>query len=296
MSYRRVRSYRRRDARRYRDLPERPRTRRKPMTGLLIVALVAGIASFSAPHIQAMLSASSTADSPGGACAAPAAAGSPRPAMSDVAAVAPITGAGTASPPAAAASVPTSAATSSPATPATTGPAAPASTAPGGPASAAPASTPPGATATAAPSPTAVPTPAASATSTRAAPAPPAPATATPCRPATPAAPPPPANSSCDIIVPAHPLTAAGLATPYRLTGPDGAPPKASGCTMANGANIGAFVQATILDQATGKLWVYEPLVITKGTRPAVTPVVPMLPARAVVTIDVGFNGGNLRL
>src|SRR6516225_9264233 len=280
MSYRRVRSYRRRDARRYLDLPERPRTRRIPMMGLLIVALVAGIASFSAPHIQAMLSASSTADGPGGACAAPAAAGSPRPAMSDVAAVAPIAGAGTASPPAAAASVPTSAATSSPATPATTGPAAPAST-------------PPGVTATATPSPTAVPTPAASATSTRAAPAPPAPATATPCRPATPAAPPPPANSSCDIIVPAHPLTAAGLATPYRLTGPDGATPKASGCTMANGANLGAFVQATILDQATGKLWVYEPLVITKGTKPAAAPVMPTLPKRAVVTIDVGFNGGN---
>ena len=229
--------------------------------------------------------------------------------MSDVAAVAPIAGAGTASPPAAAASVPTSAATSSPAASAPAGPAAPASTPPGvtataAPAStppgviatAAPASTPPGVTATAAPSPTAVPTPAASATSTRAAPAPPAPATATPCRPATPAAPPPPANSSCDIIVPAHPLTAAGLATPYRLTGPDGATPKASGCTMANGANLGAFVQATILDQATGKLWVYEPLVITKGTRPAVTPVVPVLPARAVVTIDVGFNGGNLTL
>jgi len=149
--------------------------------------------------------------------------------------------------------------------------------------------------ATAAPSPTAVPAPAASATGTGAATAPPAPATAAPCRSATPAAP-PPANSSCDIIVPAHPLTAAGLATPYRLTGPDGATPRASGCTMANEANLGAFVQATILDQATGKLWVYEPLVITKGTRPAVTPVVPVLPARAVVTIDVGFNGGNLTL
>jgi hypothetical protein len=65
---------------------------------------------------------------------------------------------------------------------------------------------------------------------------------------------------------------------------------------MANEANLGAFVQATILDQATGKLWVYEPLVITKSTRPALTPVLPVLPARAVVTIDVGFNGGNLTL
>jgi len=104
----------------------------------------------------------------------------------------------------------------------------------------------------------------------------------------------PAANVNCDIIVPEHPLTAAGLATPYRLTGPGGATPAASGCTMANAANLGAFVQATILDPATGKLSVYEPLVITKGTRPAAAPVVPRLPRGAVVTIDFGFNGNIL--
>jgi hypothetical protein len=104
----------------------------------------------------------------------------------------------------------------------------------------------------------------------------------------------PTANVNCAIIVPQHPLTATGLATPYRLTGPDGASPAASGCTMANAANLGAFVQATILDPATGKLSVYEPLVITKGTRPAAAPVVPKLPKGAVVTIDFGFNGGTL--
>ena len=96
--------------------------------------------------------------------------------------------------------------------------------------------------------------------------------------------------------MPAHPLSAAGLATPYRLTGPDGMTPAASGCTMANAASLGAFVQATILDPATGKLSVYEPLVITKGTRPAAAPVLPGLPKRAVVTIDVGFNGNDLTL
>jgi hypothetical protein len=63
---------------------------------------------------------------------------------------------------------------------------------------------------------------------------------------------------------------------------------------MANAANLGAFVQATILNPATGALRVYEPLVITEGTRPAVTPIVPKLPAHAVVTIDFGFNGTNL--
>jgi hypothetical protein len=102
------------------------------------------------------------------------------------------------------------------------------------------------------------------------------------------------ANVNCDIIVPANPLSAAGLATPWQLTGPNGQTPAASGCNMANAANLGAFVQATILDPATGALSVYEPLVITQGTTPAAAPVVPTLPANAVVTIDVGFNGTDL--
>ena len=104
------------------------------------------------------------------------------------------------------------------------------------------------------------------------------------------------ANVSCNIIVPANPLTARGLATPFQLTGPDGMTPAASGCTMANFANLGAFVQATILNPATGALSVYEPLVITQGTRAAAKPVSPALPRGAVVTIDVGFNGTNLTL
>ena len=102
------------------------------------------------------------------------------------------------------------------------------------------------------------------------------------------------ANVSCDIIVPANPLSARGLATPYQLTGTGGMSPAQSGCTMANAANLGAFVQATILDPATGKLSVYEPLVITDGTKPAAAPVPPRLPKGAVVTIDFGFNGSTL--
>jgi hypothetical protein len=69
-----------------------------------------------------------------------------------------------------------------------------------------------------------------------------------------------------------------------------------SGCTMANFAALGAFVQATILNPATGALSTYEPLVITQGTQPAAKPVVPTLPAGAVVTVDFGFNGTNLTL
>lgn len=102
-------------------------------------------------------------------------------------------------------------------------------------------------------------------------------------------------NANCDIIVPAHPLSAAGLAAPYRLTGPHGSEAAAAGCTEANAASLGAFVQATILDPATGALSVYEPVVITQGTRPAVPPVAPALPKGAVVTIDIGFNGTSLR-
>ena len=102
------------------------------------------------------------------------------------------------------------------------------------------------------------------------------------------------ANVNCDIIIPANPLTAQGLATPYQLTGPGGMSPAQSGCEMTNATALGAFVQATILDPATGQLSVYDPLVITKGTTPAVQPLVPNIPADAVVTVDFGFNGTDL--
>jgi hypothetical protein len=103
------------------------------------------------------------------------------------------------------------------------------------------------------------------------------------------------ATLDCELIVPPNPLSAVGLATPYQLTGPGGRDPAASGCTQAN-PNLQAFVQATILNPATGRLWVYEPLVITAGTTPAIAPVKPRLPGNAVVNLMVGFNGNNLRL
>jgi hypothetical protein len=102
------------------------------------------------------------------------------------------------------------------------------------------------------------------------------------------------ANVNCDIIVPANPLSARGLATPYQLTGTGGMSPAQSGCTMTNAASLGAFVQATILNTRTGRLSVYDPLVITQGTTPAVAPVVPVLPQHYVATIDFGFNGTDL--
>jgi len=104
------------------------------------------------------------------------------------------------------------------------------------------------------------------------------------------------ANVSCDLIVPANALTAQGLATPWQLTGPNGNNPQGTGCTMANAANLGAFVQATIVDPATGQLLVYNPLVITQGTTAAAAPVAPTLAAGDVVNITFGFNGTNLTL
>ena len=119
-------------------------------------------------------------------------------------------------------------------------------------------------------------------------------ASATACASASAAAAAAAANVNCDIIVPANPLSAKGLATPYQLTGPDGMSPQQSGCTMANAGALGAFVQATILNTQTGKMYVYNPLVITQGTTPAVAPVVPVLPRHYVATIDFGFNGTDL--
>ena len=93
-------------------------------------------------------------------------------------------------------------------------------------------------------------------------------------------------SMNCSIAVPANPLTAAGLATPWQL---------GDGCSMANAGTEGAFVEATIL-APNGSVQVYSPLVVTAGTQPAVAPTAPTIAAGATVVIDVGFNGTNLVL
>ncbi|TNC29784.1 hypothetical protein FG385_01820 [Amycolatopsis alkalitolerans] len=98
-------------------------------------------------------------------------------------------------------------------------------------------------------------------------------------------------NPNCTLSVPANPLTAQGLATPYELSGTgDGGP-----CHEADAAQS-AFVEATILDPATGKLSVYRPLVVDRGRRPAAPTIVPTLPPNAVVGVWFGFNGDVLTL
>jgi hypothetical protein len=93
-------------------------------------------------------------------------------------------------------------------------------------------------------------------------------------------------SMNCTLTVPNHPLSARGLATPWQL---------GDGCTMANAANVGAFVEATIL-APNGSVQIYNPLVITAGTTPAAAPVAPTIAPGSAVIIDVGFNGNSLVL
>ena len=97
-------------------------------------------------------------------------------------------------------------------------------------------------------------------------------------------------NMNCTIILPKDPLTAKGLSTPFQLT----ATVATDGPCNETNPNQSAFVQAAIIDEETGKVSLYEPLVIDQGTQPAIAPTVPTIPSHAVVAIWFGFNGNNL--
>src|SRR6266851_1835927 len=99
-------------------------------------------------------------------------------------------------------------------------------------------------------------------------------------------------DMDCTLIVPTQPLTAQGLATPYQLlaTNPANGP-----CNEAN-PNQAAFIQAAVLNPATGQISIYDPLVIDQDTQPAMPPVVPQLPGGGVVAIWFGANGNTLTL
>jgi hypothetical protein len=103
---------------------------------------------------------------------------------------------------------------------------------------------------------------------------------------------PPEPNPDCTLLVPDDPLTARGLATPYQLVATN---PADGECHETNPVQS-AFVEAVIVDPATGEISIYRPLVIDQGTTPAVAPVVPALPHNAVVGLWFGYNGANLTL
>jgi hypothetical protein len=91
-------------------------------------------------------------------------------------------------------------------------------------------------------------------------------------------------STNCTVSVPAHPLSAKGLATPWVL---------GDGCTWENGGTEGVFIDATILSP-NGQLQVYNPLVITQGTQPEVAPAPPTIARGSQVILSVGFNGNAL--
>lgn len=99
-------------------------------------------------------------------------------------------------------------------------------------------------------------------------------------------------NPNCTIILPANPLSAEGLATPYELVATD---PAHGPCHEANPAQS-AFVQAAVLDPVTGALAIYNPLVIDRHTSAAVSPVLPNVPAGAIIGIWFGYDGAVLSL
>jgi len=99
-------------------------------------------------------------------------------------------------------------------------------------------------------------------------------------------------NPNCTLSVPTNPLSAEGLATPYQLLATD---PAAGDCHEAN-TSQSAFVQAAVLDPASGHISVYNPLVVDQGATPAAPPVIPTLPANAIVALWFGYNGNILTL
>lgn len=99
-------------------------------------------------------------------------------------------------------------------------------------------------------------------------------------------------NMNCTLIVPPQPLTAQGLATPYQLTATN---PADGPCNESN-PNQAVFIQGAVIDPATGQISIYNPLVIDKGTQPAVAPVVPQLPRGGIVALWGGGNDGSTTL
>jgi hypothetical protein len=93
-------------------------------------------------------------------------------------------------------------------------------------------------------------------------------------------------STNCTVTVPARPLSARGLATPWEL---------GDGCTWANGATEGVFIDATIL-APNGQVQIYNPLVIDQGTTPAVAPTPPTIARGSQVILSAGFNGNALAL
>jgi len=95
----------------------------------------------------------------------------------------------------------------------------------------------------------------------------------------------------CYLEVPLDPLNT-GLFKPWFLSTN---PISDVNCTQTEGGTE-VFVESTILDLNTGKFYVYNPLVVDKGTQPVIMPQVVLLPVNNTVIINVGANGNSVTL
>jgi hypothetical protein len=99
-------------------------------------------------------------------------------------------------------------------------------------------------------------------------------------------------NPDCQLILPPNPLTAKGLSTPFRLQAQNA---NNGPCQQDNPAQA-SFAQGAVINTDNGQVFIYNPLVITDGTQPFRTPVVPTLPTHYVAALWFGTNAGTLRL
>ncbi|KAI8616974.1 hypothetical protein BC830DRAFT_1255020 [Chytriomyces sp. MP71] len=96
---------------------------------------------------------------------------------------------------------------------------------------------------------------------------------------------------NCVVTLPPNALTAKGLSTPWTVTGCDQTANPT--CTKLR------FAECTVVDPATGALGVYSPLLVNQGAvagKDFIAPVVPQLPANAVVGCWFGTNGATTAL
>ena len=99
-------------------------------------------------------------------------------------------------------------------------------------------------------------------------------------------------NKDCALIVPPRPLSPQGLATPYVLKARNA---QDGPCLMTNAAQQ-VFVEGVIFVPETRSLMVYNPLVVSLNTQPAIKPTVPELPKSAIVGLWFGTNADSLTL
>ena len=98
-------------------------------------------------------------------------------------------------------------------------------------------------------------------------------------------------SQNCIIEVPNNPLSD-GLFVPWYVSTDINS---TINCTQLN-TDTSVFVEATILDIDKGQFYVYYPLVLDKGTEPAVMPVKIVLPQNNVVVLHFGSNTESVKL